>query len=1271
MKSANAASRPANRRLGGRPGPLSSISLLSLLAACGGGGGGPGGESPPVTLSGQVVKGHVEGAAVFLDRDGDGLPDPGDEPVFTDAEGRYSLEVEADADGTIIAIGGVDTLTNVPLEGTIFKAPADATVVTPLTTLVAELAETGGMSVDEAVTQVLDAFDLTLPAGTDLLDYDPQDDLDGAGAAAEDASEVVLNTILSVQSILEGAQVEGAAEKALASIATTIGDGAQIDWSDANVIETILDQVFEDNGLGASNKTDLTELAQAVARVNGTLGERSGVDEDALSATRFALSDFQDLMKQVGAGAQLNTTDPEDQFLDISFNEQGVKDDVEEVADDPDTVIETSGETTLSFEVRQEDDDFTLALRPELKLVDGIPAEVENITLRFLQAGVVVERVTISSEGELRETLFPDGGGVYDIDYDDLDKIQITPPEDFNGELRVEIGLSYAGIEDEPPRTFTIDIAAVNDAPEIAEGEEAQVFAGSSNGVFAPDGVLVGNLFTPALDDTRDHLSTAGGSDANGLAGVAILANAAVSSQGTWQYSIDGGTQWADLPGVSADAAFILAADARIRFYPTESFRVGSPGVLTAHLIDDSAGDVTSGEVVDLSAAGALGGGTAFSADTVSATASLDIAFIDAPVVSEAIADGISAAEAAAGVPVTLALTTSTAVAGDSVELLLGDDSFAPPILKEVTVADITAGEIVLTLPQGSLGVDGAKTLAAKLIRGGDGGSFVSSSIQVVLDTQAPDAPVLTLESASDTGVRDSDGLTNDSTPTLRITLPAGIVAGDRVDVLVGTAVIGSTTVTEADVTAGGVDFTMPSALSDGPTNIGARITDEAGNVSELSEELTVVVDTGTPASPTLDQVDGTIAGEEAEAFVVSGTATEGSSVEVTLTGAGGDPIVLTLNTDPAGRFHAQMDLTSVASDSGDVSISVLSRDAAGNPSAATGLAVVVGEENTAVTHPGTQHEVVVQGTAERDVFAPEEAINESFFLGGDGFDSLSMTGLLGSEVRISRVPESNRADLETVLQAEGASQDLSLPLWRVSELDGSAEFFIQAEEVIFADGTARLTSDGVIADDGGAVLSGGFGSEHLVGGSGDDRLFGGDGDDTLIGNDGDDVLVSQGGNDVLVGGLGDDLLVVFGDAGANESPAALQGGAGDDVFVIAPSEGFARDVTIQDFFVGEDLIDLSAFHVDDGGVRSLTSEDIDFAALSAALETDGFFEIDFSEAQLLTSGGDALDGGLRVELEDLSGTSVSAGDFIFATIESPLTQDPSIEAHAALVIVS
>jgi len=107
--------------------------------------------------------------------------------------------------------------------------------------------------------------------------------------------------------------------------------------------------------------------------------------------------------------------------------------------------------------------------------------------------------------------------------------------------------------------------------------------------------------------------------DANGntLAGVAIVGNAAGSAaatQGKWQYSTSNGNSWTDVPASpSTSAALMLATTARLRFVPVKDFS-GSPGALSARLIDSSFGTVSSGSLQ------AIGTSTAISANAVPLT---------------------------------------------------------------------------------------------------------------------------------------------------------------------------------------------------------------------------------------------------------------------------------------------------------------------------------------------------------------------------------------------------------------------------------------------------------------------------------------------------------------------------------------------------------------------------------------------------------------------------------------------------------------------------
>src|SRR5690606_13011268 len=146
-----------------------------------------------------------------------------------------------------VAVGGVDTLTNTPFASIVFSAPAGATVVTPLTTLIRELTQSG-LSVDEAESTLSAALGLTLAEGESLLHFDSIANIDtSAGAQVENASEMVLNTLHAMQSILIGAGIPAAtaAQAPLAALASAIAEAAEqgesFDLADVDAVERLLD----------------------------------------------------------------------------------------------------------------------------------------------------------------------------------------------------------------------------------------------------------------------------------------------------------------------------------------------------------------------------------------------------------------------------------------------------------------------------------------------------------------------------------------------------------------------------------------------------------------------------------------------------------------------------------------------------------------------------------------------------------------------------------------------------------------------------------------------------------------------------------------------------------------------------------------------------------------------------------------------------------------------------------------------------------------------
>lgn len=128
-------------------------------AAAGGGGGGGGGDAGPATLSGYVVDGYISGATVTRAVNSN--------QVTTNDDGFFS---GLQGSGILTATGGVDIATGLPFTG-VLRAPEDATVITPLTTLMVQLSEQFGLNDADAQTAIKTS--LGLDQRIDLTTTDP------------------------------------------------------------------------------------------------------------------------------------------------------------------------------------------------------------------------------------------------------------------------------------------------------------------------------------------------------------------------------------------------------------------------------------------------------------------------------------------------------------------------------------------------------------------------------------------------------------------------------------------------------------------------------------------------------------------------------------------------------------------------------------------------------------------------------------------------------------------------------------------------------------------------------------------------------------------------------------------------------------------------------------------------------------------------------------------------------------------------------------------
>jgi hypothetical protein len=176
-----------------------------------------------------------------------------------------------------------------------------------------------------------------------------------------------------------------------------------------------------------------------------------------------------------------------------------------------------------------------------------------------------------------------------------------------------------------------------------------------------------------------------------------------------------------------------------------------------------------------------------------------------------------------------------------------------------------------------------------------------------VIDTDAPDAPVIT---EPDEGDR-----TDDPTPTITGTGEPGATA----TVVVDWDEVGRVTVNAA----GNWQLPLTDALADGEHTITATQTDEAGNES-AADEVTFVVDT--EVSPPVIAVPADGSSTVSTGVTVEGTAEPGATVAVEIDGTP----VGTVTADESGNWS--LELTDPL-DEGDHTVSAVQTDVAGNVS--------------------------------------------------------------------------------------------------------------------------------------------------------------------------------------------------------------------------------------------------------------------------------------------------------------------------------------------------
>jgi Ca2+-binding RTX toxin-like protein len=250
------------------------------------------------TVKAKGQDGPIAGGTVFLDINGNGIQDSGEPTSTTDAAGNFTIEIAGDFDlngngildpeeGKYVIVGGTDAVTGQAFTG-ILKAVPGSTMVTPLTTLVAALVDTG-LTPEEAQTLVKTS--LGLPSTIDLATFDPiaAAQAGSSEALAVLAAQVAVQTTMtqlsaSYQAIYPTADVSALTNSIVYASVSAISQGS-LNLSDPNQIQTLLNDAISSIDSTQLNPEDSLKLQQISSNVPQISQVIAASNQQILTAT--------------------------------------------------------------------------------------------------------------------------------------------------------------------------------------------------------------------------------------------------------------------------------------------------------------------------------------------------------------------------------------------------------------------------------------------------------------------------------------------------------------------------------------------------------------------------------------------------------------------------------------------------------------------------------------------------------------------------------------------------------------------------------------------------------------------------------------------------------------------------------------------------------------------------------------------------------------------------------------------------------------------------
>ena len=255
-----------------------------------------------VSLSGKLADGYIRGAQIYIDANGDGIAQNSEilVGVTTDAFGNFTLP--AGVSGAIIAVGGFNIDTGIA-NVINMRAPAGATMLTPLTTLVSGYMQAHpGATAAFANSAILTA--LGLPAGVDLASYDPLAALatnpnDAAALAIQKSAAMVATIVQMAAASPTGVlSATDAAATVMAKLLAAVTAGP-VDLASGALIESAL------NGVSTASVADVLAATSAID-IAIDLGHISSAQSNAMDHTA---PEAQTLALEAGSDSGTSDTD--------------------------------------------------------------------------------------------------------------------------------------------------------------------------------------------------------------------------------------------------------------------------------------------------------------------------------------------------------------------------------------------------------------------------------------------------------------------------------------------------------------------------------------------------------------------------------------------------------------------------------------------------------------------------------------------------------------------------------------------------------------------------------------------------------------------------------------------------------------------------------------------------------------------------------------------------------------------------------------------------